>query len=512
MIDERYEIAQLLGTGGFGEVYRALDRRTGRSVALKVMLSERLIGRDAQREAARFEREAKVLGQLQHPNIVPLIDAGCFQGRLYMVIAYIVGQDMSRVLEQEGPMPLAQAKHVMLQVLDALCAAHDQGVVHRDLKPANIMLSSSGGRRNAMVLDFGIAGLLETGRDADYSSLTAVGAIPGTPLYMAPEQFLDGPMRVNPSIDVYAWGLIFIELLSGKPAIKSESLLAIMHEQTSANPVLLPEQVSATPIGPIIARCVEKDVSRRFARPKDVLAAIDPSTALVSSIEFVVTGDVPSLELRNTGESISDVLMQADPPLAAAPAAPPEPVVAPISRPKEGERTQQPVVSPAPSLLSSRWPWLLLAGLSFAALFLAILLITMERSQSVAGPVAKSAPEPAETIADQPKAEQPAPTPDAVSLPVRPASKGLSPAPWLVAASQGAACGLRRQRPAQHLDGKRPKEPKPKVEPKPDPKVEPKPDPKDDAGKKPSLVTDDELGLDKPEPPPDKPKVERLDF
>jgi serine/threonine protein kinase len=207
IIDGRYELMSMLGSGGFGQVYKARQLTTQQLVAVKI--ARRFDGPAESGAVARFKREMAVVAELSHPNIVRLIDSGQLpDGRLFAVLQLVRGVSLAELLKAEGPLEPHETKHLMMQVLDALCSAHDLGVIHRDLKPANIMVTSVGALRNAMVLDFGIATFTKAMRDESYQSLTPEGSVGGTPAYMAPEQ-LHGK-EPNPQTDIYAWGLVFI--------------------------------------------------------------------------------------------------------------------------------------------------------------------------------------------------------------------------------------------------------------------------------------------------------------
>ena len=205
LLRDRYEILSTLGQGGFGIVYKARQIATGQIVAIKVLsLPEGGSGHAHEKRVVRFQREMQLCAQLHHPNIVRLIDSGHTEGDIgYTIFEFAPGKDLAQVLANEGRLDPQEARHLMLQVLDALACAHGQGVVHRDMKPANLMIIPTGARRNALVLDFGIGALTENARREDHARLTLTNESLGTPAYAAPEQLRGQPLTRRS--DLYAW-------------------------------------------------------------------------------------------------------------------------------------------------------------------------------------------------------------------------------------------------------------------------------------------------------------------
>ena len=204
-----YQIVSAIGAGGMGEVYKATDTRLDRTVAIKV-LPEHLAQSPERRE--RFEREAKAISQLNHPNICTLYDLGRQDGIDFLVMEYIEGETLADRLTK-GSLPRDQALAYGAQIVDGLGKAHRAGIVHRDLKPANVMLTKPG----VKLLDFGVAKLMETESASDDSNaptlqkdLTRDRAVVGTPRYMAPEQLAGG--NVDARTDIYAFGLVSASL------------------------------------------------------------------------------------------------------------------------------------------------------------------------------------------------------------------------------------------------------------------------------------------------------------
>jgi len=207
-----YEIVAQVGAGGMGEVYRARDSRIGREVAIKV---------SAEQFGERFEREARAVAALNHPNVCTLHDVG----PNYLVMELVDGE------APNGPLPLATALHYARQIADALDAAHEKGIIHRDLKPANIKIKSDG---TVKVLDFGLAKILspESGEIVHQNlthsptMATQAGMILGTAAYMAPEQARGKP--VDKRADIWAFGVVLYEMLTGRRAFEGEDVSSIL--------------------------------------------------------------------------------------------------------------------------------------------------------------------------------------------------------------------------------------------------------------------------------------------
>ncbi len=229
---KQYQLIEKIGEGGFGIVYKAKQHSTQQVVAIKfLMLPNSLNDLKKQRYIERFHREVDLISRLNHPNIVQIIDKGQHSNLLYSVYEYIDGQSLKEQLQRNGALDVATSVSVMANVLDALSHAHEKGVIHRDIKPGNIMLYQVGANTHVKVLDFGIGALQQEARHLDYKSLTLTQETLGTPAYSAPEQLRGEPPI--PQTDIYVWGLVFLECLTGKPAISGSSLAAIFHQQLS---------------------------------------------------------------------------------------------------------------------------------------------------------------------------------------------------------------------------------------------------------------------------------------
>lgn len=334
-LDGRFELLDVLGYGGYGVVYKAKQVTTGQTVAVKVLRRDKL-HLQSQIELDRFKREMKIIARIAHPHIVRLIDFGeLSDGTLYMVIEYIKGQTLSDLLKTEGGLRPREVFHFMRQILDALNAIHEQGVVYRDMKPSNIMITQTAGLRNAVLLDFGVSGISADDADADVQNLTTDGSVRGTPSYMAPEQLRQS--EVTPQTDLYAWGLVFIEALTGRKVISYPSSVEVMAAQISDNPVPVPEEIVAVACGGIIQRAVAKPLHERWASAAEILGVmehchIDPKLSLpwtgAPALQKIrETADVTSAEFSRPSSSftmpsmeISGLLLEPlDEPRAAEP-------------------------------------------------------------------------------------------------------------------------------------------------------------------------------------------------
>jgi serine/threonine protein kinase len=263
----RYRIERELGAGGMATIWLAEDVKHHRKVAIKV-LKEDL---SASVGAARFLREIEIAAQLQHPNILPLLDSGEAAGALYYVMPFVEGQSLRQRLARERELPIGEAVRILVEIVDALAYAHQHGVVHRDIKPDNVMLSG----RHALVADFGVARALSeaTGRN----TLTSMGVALGTPTYMAPEQAVADP-NVDQRADIYAVGVMAYELLTGRPPFTGMTPQQVLAAHVTEKPDPLSKHrpgVSAA-LEQTVMRCLEKRPADRWQSADDLLAALEP--------------------------------------------------------------------------------------------------------------------------------------------------------------------------------------------------------------------------------------------
>ena len=276
-----YEIQAALGAGGMGEVYRATDTNLGRAVAIKVLPDA--FAQDPER-VARFEREARTLASLNHPNIAIIHGLEKSQGTYALVMELVEGEDLSQRIAR-GPIPLDEALPIARQIAEALETAHELGIIHRDLKPANIKVTLNGGVK---VLDFGLAKAMEPassvrqpGGHASMSPtitspamMTGVGVLLGTAAYMSPEQARGRP--VDQRGDVWAFGCVLFEMLTGARAFEDEDVSMTLSKVLQREPDLavLPRDVPAR-VRQSLRMCLQKDPTRRIADIRDVQLALE---------------------------------------------------------------------------------------------------------------------------------------------------------------------------------------------------------------------------------------------
>lgn len=271
----RYEILEALGEGGFGKVYKAQQVATGQTVAMKVLRLDEDEANDArERRIARFQREMQICSQIYHPNIVRLMDSGhTAEGVVFSVFEFVPGKNLAQTIAEEGRLDPVEARHLFMQVLDALACAHSAGIVHRDLKPANIMITPTGARRNVLVLDFGIGALSDGAGGDEHARITMTNEFVGTPSYTAPEQLLGRPPTLRS--DLYSWGLCFLESLSGKRVVEGSTTAEVVFKQLSPDPIPIPEALADHPLGSILRRATAKDSAARDVTAESLLRELE---------------------------------------------------------------------------------------------------------------------------------------------------------------------------------------------------------------------------------------------
>ncbi|MEM7604460.1 MAG: serine/threonine-protein kinase [Myxococcota bacterium] len=270
-IDGRYRLLKILGAGGVGVVYEARHLRLGHSVALKVLR------RDGEVVRARFEREARLLSELNHPHIVGLTDYGVHEGAPFLVMERLEGETLEARLDDDLLDP-REALEIFESVVKGLSYAHAKNVLHRDLKPGNIFLQSIGDEEHVKLVDFGLAKLVADDEDdeAYEPTLTRAGTILGTPAYMAPEQ-ASGTKASAPS-DVYSAGIVLFEMLAGRPPFAAERRAELLRQhllEEVPDPSLFRGNLRLTSaLRELLRRCLAKNASERFANAGELLEAL----------------------------------------------------------------------------------------------------------------------------------------------------------------------------------------------------------------------------------------------
>src|SRR3984957_11713779 len=289
-----YEIVSLLGAGGMGEVYRARDSRLRRVWAIKVLPQALSLDADRMR---RFEQEALATAALNHPNILAVFDIGTSEGSPYVVSELLEGETLRERL-RSGAIPVRKTLDYAMQVAHGLAAAHEKGIIHRDLKPENLFVTKDG---RVKILDFGLAKLTQPDSSSHTSMPTAThgteaGVVMGTAGYMSPEQVRG--MALDPRSDIFSFGAILYEMLSGKKAFHGETPADTMSAILKEEPAELSEtnRNISPALERIVQHCLEKNPESRFHSASDIafdlehLSGISGSTARVAA-----TGAHPSL-------------------------------------------------------------------------------------------------------------------------------------------------------------------------------------------------------------------------
>jgi serine/threonine-protein kinase len=258
-----YEVERELGRGGMAAVFKALEIPLKRQVALKILLPEMGI---TAHTVERFKREASLVANLDHPNIVPMYRVGLTGGIFHIAMKFVEGRSLHSILETQGPLPLPAVLAILRAATRGLAFAHDRGVVHRDVKGGNILVDTDG---RVLISDFGIA------LRATDASITAVGAVIGTPSFMSPEQCAGH--RAVPQSDQYSLGIVAFQMLTGAVPFESEGLAGLLqhHFFTPVPDVRLARDDVPDALAAVMARALTKAPDRRFPRTRDMLAALE---------------------------------------------------------------------------------------------------------------------------------------------------------------------------------------------------------------------------------------------
>lgn len=363
VLASKYRLEQLLGSGGMGDVYRAVNEHVGRPVAIKLLKTEHTTNAQV---VDRFMREAKAANLVRHPNVVDVLDIGKDDsGTPFIVQELLAGEDLGQyVLRRGGKLELDEIVELLQPVLEALAEAHAQGVVHRDIKPENVFLANQGKARVPKLLDFGISKVR-----ASNIRTTEVGEMMGTPAYMPPEQ-VTGARAADPRSDVWAFGVMLFELASGRLPFEADNapnLFYAIATQDAPSLVDVDPSLSET-LSKVVGRCLRREPGDRYPsaaelardlkhvvdgfepEPTHRRSAVPPAIAPPATVESAPTLEVPDLDVpaprisigkgKAHGGAATVALGPTSPPAIATPPVPP------IARPSPA--VSRPPVATAP--------------------------------------------------------------------------------------------------------------------------------------------------------------------
>ena len=481
----RYQLLRVLGRGAMGVVYEGLDTRLARTVAIKTVQRSFLADEATAADyAARFEREAQAAARLHHPHIVTLFDFGEQDDVSYIVMEFIRGRELAQVFRDGERFTLPQVQRLMAELLDALGAAHEHGIVHRDVKPANVLIDEHG---RVKLADFGVARVVDGSQDR-----TMPGTMVGTPSAMAPEQILG--LSVGSRTDIFSAGLICYQLLTGQRPFTGSGPFgvqrAIVHDEPPPPSALNAELPAA--VDAVVARALAKQPEHRYQTAAAFSTALSAALTPTPRLEPVLTGPTAPVDgtVPSSAVDASPSAAGVDFDLDLDPTGIVAPTVAPVSRPPPATAPPAPAAkqpeTPLPSVptpASPTRPWALPLGLGLAVA-VAVLVgagawslrsrpatpvaavplapVTQRQAPTAPAPVAavatKVGPEAPPTVA--PITAPPTPVVDAApaAAPPAPPPTSLStPAPGAAAArpaSASAATVAPRPAPARAADSK----------------------------------------------------------
>jgi serine/threonine-protein kinase len=403
VVANRYALGPCIGAGGMGVVYQAHDRQLSRTVALKLLPPDRT---SSQRAIARFEREALAAARIGHPNIVRVLDFGRDdESSVYLAMEQLSGETLDQRLADRGTLPVSTAIAIHLQLLDALAAAHEAGILHRDVKPSNVFLTELGdGSFLVKLLDFGIAYMAE---EPGQPKLTVTGVNLGTPAYMAPER-LDGKVA-DERTDLYSVGVCLYESLCGELPMEAETPVALYLRLMANDTVSVATRRSDVPrdLSDIIDRALARDPALRFPSARamaDALRALQagpPARAKLEMMDTLPAIAGPVTAPAGTAGATLDAVEPAPPPASAAPtrghATQPMgssagAVVVPVPSTPERKASTPEHTAPA---ARPRWAFAALTGAGVGVLITIAVIVAARRETPVQPPSrpAASAPE-----------------------------------------------------------------------------------------------------------------------
>jgi serine/threonine protein kinase len=274
VLSGKYRLERVIGSGGVGVVFAATHLGLDQTVAIKLLQRSAFVSDE---NVSRFEREVRVLARISSEHVARVMDTGQLPtGEPFMVLEHLEGEDLGVVIKERGPIPIAEAVDIIVQVCEGVALAHGLGVVHRDLKPANLFLTRGpDGSPVAKVLDFGISKLRNPG--SDDQTVTRTLSVLGSPLYMSPEQ-IETPREADERSDVWSLGVILYELVTGKAPFDATTLPLLCASICTSPPVPLTDHLPAAPEGiwRVVLRCLEKDREKRFGSVAELALALAP--------------------------------------------------------------------------------------------------------------------------------------------------------------------------------------------------------------------------------------------
>jgi len=435
----KYRVERVLGAGGMGVVVAARHIELDQLVAIKFVRDEALASEDA---VQRFLREARAAVKLKSEHVARVLDVGKLEsGAPYMVMEFLEGSDLGKVLSDRGPLPFEAAADWILQACEAVAEAHAAGIVHRDLKPENLFLARTvGGGQKIKVLDFGVSKAMGGGPSGELSGLTRTRAMLGSPLYMAPEQ-MRSSRDVDARADIWALGVVMFQLLTQRFPFEAETMPELCLKVVTEAPMSLGSLRPDVPtgIGTVIEQCLDKDPRKRFANAAELATALEPfvqpgSRVLADRARLAMGSGSGARSVPRTpvGASSSPTLESGS--SGSTPG---------TSVPWGTERVATPALQPAPRSGSRRTG--VAIALAAVAGVAALLVFAFGRGPASPGPPRQEAP----VAADPPPARAAAPPPAtetsvlpahavaAVAEPTAPSTAAPAASPLAAAAAPG---------------------------------------------------------------------------